>query len=93
MQRPKQVFDHNLSRQYLQCAWPNKLQARLQQLYPSARVVVRNMAQPAWSYSRWVEAGVIDTLVQTDVLIVDLQVNSLVRSVCAADGFSVGGPC
>lgn len=55
---------------------------RLELLYPSGRVTVRNMAQPAWSYSRWLEAGVIDTLVQSDVLIIDLQVNSQVTSQC-----------
>jgi len=58
------------------CAWPNKMQNTLKQLYPSGRVVMHNMAQPAWSYGRYVEAGVIDSLVRSDVLIIDLQVNS-----------------
>ena len=62
------------------CAWPSRMKDRLQLSYPSSRLTVRNMAQPAWSYARWLEAGVIDTLVQSDVLIIDLQVNSQVIS-------------
>ena len=60
----------------LLCAWPNKMHSRLQQLLPAARVSVRNKARPSWSYTTWLEAGVIDMLVDTDVLIIDLQVNS-----------------
>lgn len=60
------------------CAWPNKMQSRLQQLFPAGRVSVRNKARSGWSYSTWLESGAIDMLVETDVLIIDLQINSQV---------------
>jgi len=62
----------------LLCSWPSKMQSRLQQLFPAGRISLRNKARPSWSYTTWLEAGVIDTLVETDVLIIDLQVNSQV---------------
>lgn len=65
----------------LLCSWPSKMQTRLQQLFPAGRISLRNKARPSWSYTNWVEAGVIDMLVETDVLIIDLQVNSQVSYV------------
>lgn len=62
----------------LQCSWPSKMQDRLRQLFPAGRVSVRNKARPAWGYGNWLESGEIGMLVETDVLIIDLQVNSQV---------------
>lgn len=61
------------------CAWPQQLQQRLQQVFPNASITLRNKARPAYSYRNWLESGaMLDLLVDTDILLVDLQVNSQV---------------
>jgi hypothetical protein len=54
------------------------MQDRLHQLMPAAQFGIRNVARPSWSYSTWLESGMVDTLAETDILIIDLQVNSQV---------------
>jgi len=61
-----------------QCAWPAKLQHRLQEMYPNASITVKNLARPGFSYTDVLSSGHIHTALNADVLLIDLQVNSQV---------------
>lgn len=66
------------SRSQKGCAWPSRLQDRLLQLYPGANLTVVNLAMPAHHYFAWLTRGELSEAVQADVMLVDLQVNSVV---------------
>jgi hypothetical protein len=61
-----------------ECAWPQRMQDRLQQVFSNANITVRNSARPGHSYRSWLESGDLMQLLDTDILLVDLQVNSQV---------------
>jgi hypothetical protein len=63
------------------CAWPARLQDRLREVYPAANISISNKARPGNHYRPWLAAGDLETVLDgTDIVIIDLQVNSQVRS-------------
>lgn len=58
------------------CSWSSRVQDRLRETFPAGNITVLNKAMPGFSYGHWVQSGMLDGLVQTDVLIIDEQVNS-----------------
>lgn len=59
-----------------ECAWPKRMRKRLSMLLPDANITINNLAQPGWHYGSWVQNGNFKALNNTDILIVDDQVNS-----------------
>lgn len=79
MTQGRRCFDGK--RAWRECAWSSRLQDRLQETFPNANVTVHNVAIPGYSYGHWLQSGMIDGLVsQTDILVVDEQVNSHVST-------------
>ena len=57
------------------CAWPARLE-RLLHADGYTNFRVNNAAVPAWAYSNWIESGQLWGLAQSDIVIVDLNVNA-----------------
>jgi hypothetical protein len=68
-----------------ECSWSSRLQDRLRETFPTGNITVHNKAIPGYSYGHWLQSGMLDGLVQADVLVIDEQVNSHV-SACVFSG-------
>lgn len=65
------------NRQDATCAWPSRLKSKLSAYFNASEVHVHNVARPGWDYGTFVEnPDAIEELVEADVVIVDLVVNS-----------------
>lgn len=63
------------------CAWPQRMQERLLQMFPDhSNITVANMATPGQDYTAALSSGRIRNMIDADVLLVDLQVNSQVSN-------------
>lgn len=60
------------------CAWPSRMHDRLNEIFSGSNITVKNAALPGFSYSNWLASGMLDSLTEADVVIVDQQVNSQV---------------
>lgn len=63
-----------------ECSWSSRLQDRLHESFPTGNITVHNKAIPGFSYGHWLQSGMMDGLVQADVLVIDEQVNSHVSA-------------
>lgn len=63
-----------------ECSWTSRLQDRLRETFPTGNITVQNKAIPGFSYNHWLQSGMLDGLVQADVMIIDEQVNSHVSA-------------
>lgn len=62
------------------CPWMYKMQKRLQQLFPAANISIANHARGGFSYGEHLSLGTLKAATDADVLFIDMQVNSQVRS-------------
>lgn len=80
MTQGRRCFDGK--RSWQSCAWSSRLEDRLREVFSGKNITVHNAALPGFSYGHWLSSGMLESLTEADVVVIDEQVNSHVSCCC-----------